>query len=276
MTTTGGSEDTRTGQGDKDDSGGPWVGLVVGLLSGAGLAALVCGLVIGRPALWGPGAGVTGMFLLTSTGVFDRRSAKPVVEWCKALAMIESRRATSGEYADVPVAFDLTVAPDDRPAFRARANESINLVDLPDYQVRGIVVVEYRVDKPWEVRLVTAPDPEWAGRRAEAVLDSAPESSRETSPEKTGASCLIGFLGLLAGAAVIIVLFRGDLFKDDDRGTAPASPSSMSSTGATVWESTTVSESTTTADVSTSVLTRGQPRTTADESGRITHRAPRE
>ncbi|SFE78449.1 hypothetical protein SAMN05216251_105187 [Actinacidiphila alni] len=256
--------------GSGEDDGSPLRSLILGLLLGATIAALVCGLVIGRPALWGPGAGVTALFLLAGTGVFERRTDKPVVERRKALAMIESRRATStGESADIPVAFDLTVAPDERPAYRVNTDETINLVDIPDYKVRGIVVVEYRVDKPWEVALVAEPDAEWSRRRAEAVLDSAPESSREKdTAQKVGLGCLMAFFGLLAGAAVIVVLFRGDLFKDDgaDSGAHPA-PSVSASSDATSDSSsttTTVTDSITTADVSGSILTGGLLRTTAN------------
>ncbi|MEW2519814.1 hypothetical protein [Actinacidiphila alni] len=268
---------TDAGSGGEDD-GSPLRSLILGLLLGATIAALVCGLVIGRPALWGPGAGGVGLFLLAASGVFEPKSDKPVVERRKALAMIESRRATStGESADIPVAFDLTVAPDERPAYRVNTDETINLVDIPDYKVRGIVVVEYRVDKPWEVALVTEPDAEWSRRRAEAVLDSAPESSREKdTAQKVGLGCLMAFLGLLAGAAVIVVLFRGDLFKDDgaDSGAHPAPSVSASSDASSSTSSdsssdsssttTTVTDSITTADVSGSILTGGLLRTTAD------------
>ncbi|MEU6849887.1 hypothetical protein ABZ901_08150 [Actinacidiphila alni] len=272
------TDDRANGSGGGEDDGSPLRSLILGLLLGAAMAALVCGLVIGRPVLWGPGAGGMGLFLLAASGVFGPKSDKPVVERRKALAMIESRRATSaGESADIPVAFDLTVAPDERPAYRVNTDETINLVDIPDYKVRGIVVVEYRVDKPWEVALVTEPDAEWSRRRAEAVLDSAPESSREKdTAQKVGLGCLMAFLGLLAGAAVIVVLFRGDLFKDDgaDSGAHPApSVSSSSDTSSTTSSTTTtVTDSITTADVSGSILTGGQLRTTANSM--VTSGAP--
>jgi len=71
-----------------------------------------------------------------------------------ALAKIESRRATSGESADVPVEFDLTVQPEDGPAYRVTTSRTINLVDIPDYRPGGTVVVEYPADRPWQVGIV--------------------------------------------------------------------------------------------------------------------------
>ncbi|MFF7156736.1 hypothetical protein [Streptomyces sp. NPDC008139] len=242
-------------------------GLLVGGAFGAGVAAIVVGGTIGKVAVWGGGIGALALLFLT-TAAFSarRRLRRPVVERVKAVAMIESRRATSGEYADVLVAFDLTVAPDDRPAFRANVYRSVNLVDLPDFPVRGIVVVEYRPDEPWDVKIVSEPDAEWASRAARASLDSAPESTRVRNPEKAGPWCAIAVLGMLAGAAVVVLVFRGDLFTDD-----PAKPSSSATgpgasggSGGSNATSTTVSQSVTTADVSTSILIGGQLRATSD------------
>ncbi|MFF6960236.1 hypothetical protein [Streptomyces sp. NPDC008317] len=245
-------------------------GLLVGGAFGAGVAAIVVGGTIGKVAVWGSGIAALALLVLTTAAFSARhRVRRPVVERVKAVAMIESRRATSGEYADVPVAFDLTVAPDDRPAFRAHVHRSVNLVDLPDFPVRGIVVVEYPPDRPWDVTIVSEPDAEWASRAARASLDSAPESTRVRDPEKAGPWCAIAVLGMLAGAAVVVLVFRGDLFTDD-----PAKPSSSATSpgafggsgrsGGSGSTSTTVSRSVTTADVSTSILIGGQLRATSD------------
>ncbi|MBD0739174.1 hypothetical protein BGM09_06840 [Streptomyces sp. CBMA29] len=242
-------------------------GLLTCALYGAALAAIVVGATIGKPGLW---IGGIGAFLLVSAvslvlGV-RRQARKPVVGRRKALAMIESRRATSGEYADVPVDFELTVAPDDRPAYRAKARQSINLVDIPDYPVRGVVVVEYRPDRPWDVKLVTTPDARWSRRAADASLDSAPESTLIKDPDKGSACCFVGVLGVLIGAAVVVLLFRGDLFTDDPAkpSPSPAGPGASSGSSGSSGTSTTVSQSVTTADVSTSILTDGQLRATSD------------
>ncbi|MFJ9188772.1 MULTISPECIES: hypothetical protein [Streptomyces] len=41
---------------------------------------------------------------------------------------------------------------------------------VPVYRPRGIAVVEYRPDEPWEVRIVTRPTPEWSRRAEEAEI----------------------------------------------------------------------------------------------------------
>jgi hypothetical protein len=157
-----------------------------------------------------------------------------------ALALIESRRATSGEGGDIPVAFDLTVAPDGAPAYRVKITQTINLVDIPDYQPRRLVVVDHHPDRPWQVRINTRPTPEWVRRAAEDAVDSAPESTLATKPDQGSPFCLLSFLGILLGGAVIVVLFRGDLFKDDASTVPPPAATTTSSTtsSTTTWSST--------------------------------------
>ncbi|WP_318839588.1 hypothetical protein [Streptomyces arboris] len=156
--------------------------------------------------------------------------------------------------------FRLTVAPepeDERPAYRVKISQSINLVDIPAYRPRGIAVVEYHPEKPWDVRIVTRPTPEWSRRAEEAEIDSAPESTLVRDPDGgTGAWCLLVLVGLLAGAALVVLVFRGELFVSGDAGDGPAKPSSASRTFST---------STTVSGPSSSLLTFGRMRVTAME-----------
>ncbi|MCZ4095198.1 MULTISPECIES: hypothetical protein [Streptomyces] len=240
------------------------VALVRGFLAagvaGAAVACVVVGIVIGNVALWCVGGGllVLTVVVMTVAGRL-KRARTPPQEKRRALAMIESRRATSGESADVPIRFVLTVAPDDRAAYRVEFSQPINLVDVPDYRPRGIVVVEYPADEPWAVRIITEPDQEWAARAAEALLDSAPESSLVKDPTKWGSCCLIGVAGILIGAAIVVLLFRAELFRDEG-GDGVKSAGTGSSSSST----TTSSSSTTTAQTSESMLQDGRMRRTAD------------
>ncbi|MDX3457326.1 hypothetical protein PV396_36130 [Streptomyces sp. ME02-8801-2C] len=157
-----------------------------------------------------------------------------------ALAMVESLKASGSELSsNVPIDFDLTVAPDDAPVFRARVIDRVNLVDVPDYQPRDIRVVEYPPDRPWEVRLVKQPTPEWQRRAADAVIDSAPESTLVKEPRESVSDgvAVAGLFGFLVGVAVVLLVFGADLFggSDADAGkpsassSAPSSPSPSSS-----------------------------------------------
>jgi hypothetical protein len=240
--------------------------LVVGAVAGAITAGVVVGIVVKNAALGGGagGAFVLLVVVLTLSSRWDRRHSPkpPPAEKVLALAMIESRRATDGEMADVPIRFDLTVAPDGQPAYRVEFTQPINLVDIPAYQERQVVVVEYPADKPWSVRIVTRPDPEWERRAAVASIDSAPLSTLAEDTSRTGSYCLLGFLGILLGAAVVIVLFRGDLFKDDDGSAAHRPPSAGAPANGSL--SSTSSTSSTVATTSGSLLENGLMRTTAN------------
>ncbi|MFI9103378.1 hypothetical protein ACIGXA_22930 [Streptomyces fildesensis] len=246
-------------------------GFVAAGVAGAAVACVVVGIAIGNVALWCVGGGLLVLTVAAMTVVGRlKRARTPPREKLRALAMIESRRATSGESADVPIRFVLTVAPDDRAAYRVEFSQSINLVDVPDYRPRGIVVVEYPADEPWAVRIITEPDQEWAARAAEALLDSAPESSLVKDPTKWCSCCLIGVAGILIGAAIVVLLFRAELFRDGDgdrvksEGTGSSS-SSTSTSSTSTSSSTTSSSSTTTAQTSESMLQDGRMRRTAAE-----------
>ncbi|MFD3930302.1 hypothetical protein [Streptomyces sp. NPDC058614] len=209
-------------------------GFVTGGVVGTAAAAFVVGVVIENVALIVTGLALPAVYgLLYFLAGIPRRAREAAVVPRTALAMIESLEAIGGESSDVPVRFDLTVAPDDVPAYRVEISQSINLVELPDYRPRGIVVVQYPPDRPWRVRIVKRPTPEWEGRLAGAHLDSAPGSARVSGPPE---GCALGFvvlLGVLLGAAAVILLFRADLFGQETTAQPPASTPSVSSTSST-------------------------------------------
>ncbi|MEV7060243.1 hypothetical protein ACIF6I_32865 [Streptomyces microflavus] len=236
---------------------------VVSAVTGGALAALVVAVIIKDVPVFLTGGGVLVVLILIGV-VAGRRS--PADEEPPAgriaLARIEDLRATSGESADVPVTFRLTVAPDDRPAYRVKIEQHINLVDIPAYRPRGIAVVEYHPDEPWKVLIVTRPTAEWSRRAEEAEIDSAPESTLVVSPDMSeGSWCMLTLFAFLAGAALVVLLFRAELFTSDNDGAAAKSPSSSSSSSA----SRTFSSSTTVSGPSTSLLAFGVMRVTAME-----------
>jgi hypothetical protein len=202
---------------------------VFSAVAGGMLASLVVGTVIESVPLFAVGLGLFAVMVVSMAVMGRSKPAGLAAERRTALALIESRRATGGESADIPVEFVLTVAPDDRAAYRVKTSQSINLLDIPDYPPRRVLVVEYRAERPWDVTIVKAPTPEWARRAAEGAVDSAPEDTLLTRPKSAVASCWWGIAGLLAGAAVVVALFRADLFDADDSSAANkpgASPTS--------------------------------------------------
>lgn len=232
--------------------------------AGAAVAALVVGVILERVPVFLSGGGVLVLLLLIGF-VSGRRPPGPVEPPVTrtALARIEDLRATSGESADVPVDFRLTVAPDDRPAYRVNIDERINLVDIPVYRPRSIAVVEYRPDEPWEVRIVTRPTPEWSRRAEEAEIDSAPESTLVEKPGLSESSwSMLVLFTFLAGAALLVLLFRGELFTSgDDEGASSKQPSVTSSASS----SRTFTTSTTVSGPSSSLLVLGRMRETATD-----------
>lgn len=236
-------------------------------VTGAAVAAVVVGVILERVPVFLSGGGV--LILLVLIGfVAGRRPPGPVVPPVTrtALARIEDLRATSGESADVPVDFRLTVAPepeDGRSAYRVDTTQHINLVDIPVYRPRGTAVVEYRPDEPWEVRIVTRPTPEWSRRAEEAEIDSAPESTLVEKPGMSeGSWCVLVLFTFLAGAVLVVLLFRGELFTsgDDD-----ASSSKRPSVTSSASSSRTFTSSTTVSGPSSSLLVLGRMRETATE-----------
>lgn len=212
-------------------------GFLTGGVIGTSLAAFCVGCIIERVPLI-----VTSLVLPAVYGLLfflagrPRRAREAAVAPRTALAMIESLHAIGGETSDVPVRFDLTVAPDDAPAYRVEMTQDINLVDLPDYRPRGVVVVEYPPDRPWRVRIVKRPTPQWEDRAAGARIDSVPGPATVSEPAEGCAFGFVALLGLLLGAAAVILLFRADLFDQDATAKPPSSaqPSVSSSSSTTV------------------------------------------
>ncbi|MFJ6619190.1 hypothetical protein ACIQOW_16620 [Kitasatospora sp. NPDC091335] len=229
MTTTAGSPPTR------NTPVALARGFLTGGVTGGSLAAMVVGVVVENAPLFIAGLALPFAYggLLYLAGM-PRRAREAALVPRTALAMIESRDVPQSEMTDRPVRFDLTVAPDDGPAFRVEFTQDINVADLPDYRPGGVVVVRYPPDSPVKVRIVKRPIPEWEERAAGARLDSAPESTRLSKPPDGCAVGFLGFVGLLLAAAAVVFLFRVDLF--EDKATEPPSssaPPSVSSTSST-------------------------------------------
>ncbi|WP_436785899.1 hypothetical protein [Yinghuangia sp. YIM S10712] len=206
-----------------------------GAFIGAGLAGCVVAMVIGEwtPAAIGLGLIAANIVLVVVWQKYAARGRPPRPEPRLALARIESRRALSSEHADIPVEFVLTVAPDDAAGFRAKVTQDINLVDIPDYKPRTVIVVEYRPDRPWDVKIVTEPDDHWARRAETESIDSAPESAMATPAAEEGCGfCLVALAGLLIGAAIVVFAWRGDLF-DDDEGPGSTTTTTVTGTSST-------------------------------------------
>ncbi|AXI79768.1 hypothetical protein [Peterkaempfera bronchialis] len=209
------------------------LGFLMGGMIGASLTAFIGGCVVGKAPLI-----VTGLVLPAVYGflfflaTLPRRAREAAVVPRTALAVIESLEAVGGETSDVPVRFDLSVAPDDAPAFRVEIRQDVNLVELPDYRPRGVVVVEYPPDRPWETRIVKRPTPQWEERAAVARVDSVPGPAMKSETPGGCFSTLLTLLGLLLGAAAVFLLFRADLFDshEGDSGAPRPSVSSSSST----------------------------------------------
>ncbi|MFJ6772035.1 hypothetical protein ACIQOV_13895 [Kitasatospora sp. NPDC091257] len=238
-------------------------GFLTGSVIGGSLAAMVVGVVVDKVALLIAGMGlpiVYGLLLLLA-GV-PRRAREAAVVPRTALAMIESLDVPKGEVTDLAVRFDLTVVPDEGPAFRVEFTQDIHVADLPDYRPRGVLVVRYPPDRPAAVRIVKRPTPVWEERAAGALLDSAPASTKVSEPPDSCAVPFLGFLGLLLAAAAVVLLFRVDLFEDEPAG-PPSSSASPSASASSSWSTKVV-----TAGSGTVVLGPGQSFLDEGELGR--------
>ncbi|WP_018386235.1 hypothetical protein [Wenjunlia vitaminophila] len=250
MTITPGAPPTRNTPADLA------LGFLTGGVIGAALTAFISGCVVGKVSLI-----VTGLVLPATYGLvfflatLPRRTREAAVVPRTALAMIEGLEAVEGEASDVPVRFELSVAPDEAPAFRVEIRQDVNVVELPDYRPRGVVVVEYPPDRPWKLRIVKRPTPEWEERAAGARLDSVPGPALRSDPAGGCAGGLLTLFGLLLGAVAVLVPFRADLFGSDEGG-APPGPSSSSSSTTTLTPAT----GTVTLGPGQSTLDEGEPR----------------
>lgn len=213
-------------------------GFLTGAVIGASPAAFVVGIVIERvPLIITALALPTVYFLLLFLAGAPRRAREAAIAPHTALAMIESLQAKETEDSDVSVQFDLTVAPDDAPAYRVEITQAINVAYLPDYQPGGVIAVRYPPDRPWLVSIVKRPTPQWEERLIGARLDSVPGPAMASEPAQGCGPGLLGFVGLLLGAAAIVLLFRADLFGTD---AATAQQPTTTTTTTTTTSSTTV------------------------------------
>ncbi|MFJ6572123.1 hypothetical protein ACIQNU_32440 [Streptomyces sp. NPDC091292] len=205
-------------------------GFLTGGVIGASLAAFVVGTLIESVPLCVGGVGLLLAYgLIAFLASVPRRFREAGVVPCTALAVVESLEAVGSDAtSDVAVRFDVTVAPDGARAYRVAFTQDINLADLPGYRRGGVVVVQYPPDRPWRVRIVKRPAPEWEERVAGARIDSA----RGPVLSEPSASCAVGFVTLLAlllAAAGVVLLYRADLFDEAASSTPPVTPSSSSS-----------------------------------------------
>ncbi|MEV5707168.1 hypothetical protein [Actinoallomurus sp. NPDC052274] len=249
-------------------------GFLTGSVIGTSLAALVVGIVIERVPLIVTGLGLPAVYgLLVFLAGVPQRAREAAVVPRTALAMIESLEAVGGEGSDVPVRFDLTVAPDDASAYRVEITQDINLVDLPDYRPRSVLVVQYAPDRPWRVRIVKRPTPEWEERVAGARIDSAPGPALVSDPPQGRAGGFVTLLGLLLGAAAVILLFRADLADQGGAVQPRSSKPSVSSTSSTTIV--TSASGTVALGQGRSMLDKGELRRAVDSlaKGEDTHQA---
>ncbi|MEU3571556.1 hypothetical protein AB0E96_24480 [Kitasatospora sp. NPDC036755] len=212
--------------------------LLTGGVIGGSLAGMVVGVVLEKVPLLLGGLGVPiGYGLLFLLAGRPRRAREAAVVPRTALAVVEDRTVPGGEVTDRAVRFDLTVVPDDGPAFRVEVTQDVNVADLPDYVPRTVLVVRYPPDRPTDVRIVKRPTPEWEERAAGARLDSAPEATRLSEPPESRAIGFLGLLGLLLAAAAVVFLFRADLFEQRpaDPPSSSAAPSVSSAPSASSW-----------------------------------------
>ncbi len=210
------------------------LGFLTGGVIGVSLTAFIGGCVVEKAPLIIIGLvlpAVYGFLFFLST--LPRRAREAAVVPRTALAVIESLEAVGGETSDVPVRFELSVAPDDAPAFRVEIRQDINLVELPDYRPRGVVVVEYPPDRPWKTRIVKRPTPEWEERAAVALVNSVPGPAMKSDSPVGCAGGLLTLFGLLLGAAAVLLLFRADLFYSYEGESGPSRRPSVSSSSST-------------------------------------------
>lgn len=216
-------------------------GFLTGAVVGGSLAAFVVGIVIERVPLIITALGVLiGYFLLLLLVGAPRRAREAGVAPCVALAKIESVRADETGDTDVPVRFELTVAPDDAAAYRVEFKQDINVAYLRDYRPGGLVAVRYPPDRPWLVGIVKRPTPYWEQRLAGAALDSVPGPAITVSEPAQGCGAgALGFLGLLLAAAFVVLAFRTDLAHAGDDGARQSATTTTTTTTTTSTTSTT-------------------------------------
>ncbi|WP_414938622.1 hypothetical protein [Amycolatopsis sp. cmx-11-51] len=234
-------------------------GLLAGIVIGTALCAFVVGIIIEYVPLIIAGLGLPLVYgiLLYLAGA-PRRAREAAVVPVVALAKIESLRAGGTETGDVPVDFVLTVAPDGAATHRVEIQHGVNLVDIPNHRPGNIIVVQYPPDRLWKAKIVERLSPEWERRVAEASIESAPESSLVQEPPEGCLSGGLTLLGLLLGAALVLFLFRAELF-------APEAPARAEEIQSSV---TTSSSGSATVTVDQSLLGEGELRRVIDALAR--------
>ncbi|MEU0686909.1 hypothetical protein [Streptomyces uncialis] len=241
------------------------LGFLTGGVVGASLTAFIGGCVVGRVPLI-----VTGLVLpavhglACFLGTLPRRARRAALAPRTALARIEALEATPGDTSDVAVRFELSVVPDDAPAFRVEMRQHVNKVELPGYRQRGVVVVvEYPPDRPWKTRIVERPTPRWEERAAGAEVDPVPGPVLKQETPSGCAGGLLTLVGLLLGVAAVLLLFRADLFDSDGGGSGGREPSVPAPSVSSSWSTSitvTSATGTVTLDSGQSMLDRGQLR----------------
>ncbi|MER8193480.1 hypothetical protein ABTY00_05865 [Streptomyces microflavus] len=211
---------------------------------GASLTAFIGGCMVESAPMIAMGLVVPALYgLLFFLATLPRRASEAAVAPRTALAMIESREAVRGETTDVPVRFELSVVPDDAPAFRVEMWQDVNRVELSEYRSGGTVVVEYPPDRPWKTRILRRPTPQWEERAAVAQVDSVPGPTMRSETPDSSFSGFLNLFGLLLGVAAVLLMFRADLFdvesSEGDNGASPKPSVSSSSSSTTIVTSVT-------------------------------------
>ncbi|MFB7343458.1 DUF3592 domain-containing protein [Streptomyces hydrogenans] len=217
---------TITASGPPNDSPPELVlGFLTGGVIGVSLTSFIGGCVVERPLLI-----VTGVALSAAHGLalllagLPRRLRKAASVPRTALARVEDREMEQGVPTDVPVRCELSVVPDDAPAFRVALRQEVHVSELADVRPGGVVVVTYPSDRPWKTRIVRRPTPEWEARAAGARLDAAPGPVLRSDAEPGRAGGFLTLSGLLLGVAAALWLLRADLFGPRGSGTLPDLP----------------------------------------------------
>ncbi|MFJ4673867.1 hypothetical protein [Kitasatospora purpeofusca] len=241
-------------------------GFLTGGVVGASLAAFVLGCTLGKVPLIvaGPSLLAAYALLLRLVGA-PRRAREGTLAPLTALALIDGREMPTVKETDVRVRFDLTVAPDLAPAFRIRITQDVHVSELTDYRPGTVLVVRYPPDRPWLLRIVKRPTPEWEDRAAGAVLEPAPGPTVVADRQDGCVWSLTTLLGVLLGAAAVVLFMRAELFgKDTDAPAAQPVPVTSSSTSTSTFSVTATIASSTTGTVAfgpgRSALDRGALR----------------
>ncbi|WP_030394458.1 hypothetical protein [Kitasatospora purpeofusca] len=236
-------------------------GFLTGGVIGASLAAFVVGCTLGRVPLIVAGPALLAAYaLLFRLAGAPRRAREGALAPLTALALIDGREMRTVAETDVPVRFDLTVAPDLAPAFRIRITQDVHVSELSNHRPGTVLVVRYPPDRPWLLRIVRRPTPEWEDRAAGAVLEPASGPVVVADRPDGCAWSLTTLLGVLLGAAAVVLLMRAELF-GRDTDTPAARPVTSSSTSTSTFSVTATVTSSTTGTVAfgpgRSVLDRG-------------------